>query len=92
VFFSCRSKGNRCLLMEDGKMCMGPSVDGGCNALCPSFGFECYGCRGPVSDANVAAHKKMLRDMGHSPELIEQRFMIFAGPAMKELEEKNKAQ
>ena len=45
VCVECKKAGNRCLLL-DKKPCFGPMILGGCNAVCPSAGMMCQGCRG----------------------------------------------
>lgn len=54
VCLDCKSKENKCLLI-DGKPCLGPVTQGGCGAACPSGGLYCYGCWGPIKDANLKA-------------------------------------
>jgi sulfhydrogenase subunit delta len=57
VCFDCKSKGNACLFLEEG-FCLGPVTKGGCEAPCPSAGLRCYGCFGPLPDANFEALEK----------------------------------
>lgn len=38
---------DRCLL-DQGVLCMGPATAGMCEAACPSVGYPCIGCNGPV--------------------------------------------
>jgi len=78
VCFECRKKGNPCLL-EKGEICLGPITTGGCNALCPSNDTECYGCRGPLNDANIEAYLEMLKDKGYSEKEMHEKMRIFAG-------------
>ena len=87
VCFECRKKGNRCLL-EEGKLCLGPITRGGCDALCPSNGVECYGCRGPSSDANFKAFLDLLKEKGFTQKEIKDKMNTFAGLQFKEEEEK----
>jgi len=78
VCFDCRLNGNTCLL-DEGKICLGPITKAGCNAVCPSNGFECYGCRGLSGDENIEAFIKMLEDRGFERKEIIQRLMTFIG-------------
>jgi len=82
VCVECRERENKCLLME-GELCMGPATFAGCNALCPSLGITCYGCRGPIDDANVDALVKLFRHKGFSDEELKKRFVMFAGTSKK---------
>jgi sulfhydrogenase subunit delta len=54
VCLDCKAKGNSCLFIEEG-FCLGPVTKGGCGAPCPSAGLRCYGCFGPLPDANLEA-------------------------------------
>lgn len=78
VCVECRKKGNRCMLL-DKKPCIGPITYGGCDALCPSDRIACYGCRGPLADANVSAEANMLKNLGFKKEDIGLLFEKFAG-------------
>lgn len=79
----CRSKENLCLL-EKNKPCLGPITRGGCSAICPSNGVECYGCRGPTSDANIKSEIEMLKEKGYDLKSISKRMITFAGLQFKE--------
>lgn len=78
VCVECRKKGNLCLL-DIGELCLGPVANGGCNALCPSNGVGCYGCRGACKDANYDAFKKMLLDMGYTEKVVKEKMETFSG-------------
>lgn len=77
VCAECRSRENRCLLIEDNEMCLGPLIQAGCNARCPAVGIKCEGCRGPVAEANVAAELELLLEKGFSREEIVRRMRRF---------------
>ena len=78
VCVECMKKGNACLLQE-GKPCMGPITHAGCDALCPSISIACYGCRGPLDDANVAAEVRLFKKHGIKIRDIKRYFRTFAG-------------
>ncbi len=77
VCTECRNKENRCLLIEDNEMCLGPLIRAGCNARCPTVNIKCEGCRGPVVEANVAADMELLLRKGFSREEIAGRLQRF---------------
>lgn len=85
VCVECRRKGNKCLL-EDGKPCLGPITLGGCNAVCPTGGFECWGCRGPTKDMNLELMITVLKEKGFSEDFIHKRLTTFAGLKLPTLE------
>ncbi|PIP28581.1 MAG: hypothetical protein COX29_00395 [Candidatus Moranbacteria bacterium CG23_combo_of_CG06-09_8_20_14_all_35_22] len=62
VCVECKKAGNRCLLL-DKKPCFGPMILGGCNAVCPSAGMMCQGCRGLRPKGNVSAMRATLKNM-----------------------------
>lgn len=61
VCVECKKRGNLCLY-EKGIICLGPVTRAGCNAICPTFGSKCEGCRGIVSKEAVAAAGVNLRE------------------------------
>jgi sulfhydrogenase subunit delta len=77
VCTECRIRENRCLLIEDNEMCLGPLIQAGCNARCPAVGVKCEGCRGPVAEANVAAELALLLEKGFAREEIVRRMRRF---------------
>jgi sulfhydrogenase subunit delta len=85
VCIECRRRGNFCLL-EYGKPCLGPITRGGCNAVCPSGGFECWGCRGETDDANLPAFIQLLESKGFDWDFIQKRLRTFVGLKVPELE------
>ncbi|MEK6923786.1 MAG: hypothetical protein AABW54_00925 [Candidatus Micrarchaeota archaeon] len=78
VCVECRRNGNACLL-EGGKPCLGPVTVGGCDAVCVNGGFECWGCRGALPDANYRAFAQLLQGKGFSKKFILQRLRSFVG-------------
>ncbi|MBW2964701.1 hypothetical protein KY363_04540 [Candidatus Woesearchaeota archaeon] len=82
VCFECRLNQNRCLL-DDGKMCLGPITRGGCESVCTNGKLECWGCRGPMPDANLQLMSKLLEQKGFAKEHIKQRLRTFAGMMME---------
>lgn len=62
---------------------MGPVTNAGCGALCPSHGRACYGCWGPVSDANAPALAKKFEQLGLAPDDIVRMFTQFASPRIE---------
>jgi len=85
VCYECRLNENRCLL-DDGKMCLGPITRGGCNAVCTNGKFECWGCRGPMPDANPQLMAKLLEQKGYTKEQVRQRIRTFSGMLLEKPE------
>lgn len=82
VCMECRAKGNPCLL-QMGQPCIGPVTFGGCDALCPTEEIPCYGCRGPLDDANVDSLVSLLEKQGIDKEGLKSIFLRFAGTSKK---------
>jgi len=78
VCTECRSRENLCLLLERNELCLGPVIQGGCNARCPATGIVCEGCRGPVREANVAQELELLLERGFAKKEIERRMSRFS--------------
>ena len=77
VCTECRSRENLCLLLERNELCLGPIIQGGCNARCPATGIPCEGCRGPVPEANVAQELELLLERGFYRKEIQRRMSRF---------------
>lgn len=85
VCVECKRRGNLCLY-ERGKVCLGPMTRAGCDAICPSYGAICEGCRGLVSEeALSAAAINMPRNYGESVDGLLHRLRLFGAYQKKEL-------
>jgi coenzyme F420-reducing hydrogenase gamma subunit len=75
---ACKSPGNVCVLVAYGMPCLGPVTQGGCGALCPSYGRGCYACFGPREEANVAGLRTRL-ETDRTPPEVDRLFTGFTG-------------
>lgn len=80
VCVECKLKGNICVLAAYNEPCMGPVTNAGCGGLCPSNNRACYGCWGPMKDANARALADQFAGMGLSREDIFRKFTEFGQP------------
>jgi sulfhydrogenase subunit delta len=87
VCHECSLKENYCLL-DQGIECLGPLMNGGCKALCPSFNHPCTGCRGLLDDANLESGKQVLKDKGFDADMILKRMTKYNALQFKEFEGK----
>jgi coenzyme F420-reducing hydrogenase gamma subunit len=76
VCVECKLKENVCLLLE-GKPCLGPVTRAGCDAICPTYGDGCEGCRGYIPAPNENAMKDVLDEAGMTVEQIMSRMTMF---------------
>lgn len=60
----CKMAGTACVMVTQGKACLGPVTQAGCGNLCPTCDRGCYGCFGPKELPNVAALSKRLGELG----------------------------
>lgn len=75
VCWECRQRKNPCLLKQ-GLPCLGPCMQGGCEAICPSAGMPCQGCRGPLPDAQWDNLKRKLKEL-LPPKKVDEILEIF---------------
>jgi len=55
VCLECKRRGNVCTMVANGSACLGPITRAGCGAICPSMNRGCYGCFGPLPNAEIEA-------------------------------------
>ena len=76
VCVECKLKENECVL-DKGMFCLGPVTRAGCEAICPTFGQYCTGCRGVISDVNKEGAVTMLKRHGFSTKEALKRMQMF---------------
>ena len=81
VCLECKRRGNPCVLVESGALCLGPVTQAGCGAICPASGRGCYGCFGPARGANINALAAVLRSQESWPGETAQLFRGISGYA-----------
>ncbi|MDE3212811.1 MAG: oxidoreductase [Bacteroidota bacterium] len=81
VCMECKLRGVVCVMVSQGKICMGPVTQAGCHALCPSCNRGCYSCFGPKETANSSSLAGWFLQKGASREEIVRLFRGFNGNA-----------
>ena len=76
VCMECKRQHAVCVMVTEGKPCMGPVTRTGCGALCPRFGRDCYACFGPAENTNTAAMSHRLEGLGLPPADVARRFLF----------------
>jgi coenzyme F420-reducing hydrogenase gamma subunit len=80
VCIECKRRGWPCVLVSQGKPCLGPVTQAGCGALCPGFDRACYGCFGPMEQPNMPSLDSWFTDeLGHSPRDMRRMLRMFNG-------------
>jgi sulfhydrogenase subunit delta len=82
VCVECKMKENVCLF-HVGKFCLGPVTRAGCDAICPTYGDGCEGCRGLIPNPNENAMQEALDEAGLTVEEIMSRFTMFNADRMQ---------
>lgn len=79
----CKRAGTVCVMVAKGVPCLGPVTRAGCGNLCPVVGRGCFGCFGPVDEAETMALAAQFRAMGLEDAAIRDLFRSFnaAAPA-----------
>lgn len=77
VCVECKLKENECVY-DKGMICLGPVTRAGCDAQCPSVGQYCTGCRGLVSEPNIAGMEEILAAHGLSRDEARRRLQLYS--------------
>jgi len=83
VCMECKLNENGCLL-DEGEICLGPITTGGCDAICPTKGLKCYGCRGLTNDVNFDEYFTLLESKGKSAREVKQIMETFMSIEIRE--------
>lgn len=89
VCIECKRKNVTCVIVAEGKPCLGPVTHAGCNALCPTYNRPCFGCYGPKEAPNTSSLANKFEEIGLSNYDIVRSFRNFnsyADPFRKESE------
>jgi coenzyme F420-reducing hydrogenase gamma subunit len=81
----CKLKENVCVYLR-GRTCLGPIVRAGCDAICPTYGDGCEGCRGLIPNPNVDSLKQVLAEHHLSPEETLAKLTLFLTYQTMEME------
>ncbi len=76
VCVECKKNENVCLF-ELGKFCLGPITRAGCNAICPTNGSPCDGCRGLLKKPQVECVMDILKRYNLTYEELKRRAMLY---------------
>jgi len=81
----CKLKENVCLYQRGGT-CLGPITRAGCDAICPTHGDSCEGCRGLIPHPNMDWIRAVLAEHGLSEAEIDADMRMFLSYQLMESE------
>lgn len=80
VCIECKRRGLPCVLVSQGKPCLGPITQAGCGALCPACNRACYGCFGPMEQPNIQSlGSRFTEKLGQTPGQMKRMLRSFNG-------------
>jgi coenzyme F420-reducing hydrogenase gamma subunit len=79
VCLDCKRRGTVCITVARGIPCLGPVTQSGCGAICPAYDRGCYGCYGPVRQANVRSLSDRFVQAGSPPQQLVPLLRSFNG-------------
>ncbi len=82
----CKLKENVCVF-DKGGTCLGPITRAGCDAICPTYGDGCEGCRGLITNPNVNAMEDVLAKAGLTVEQLVAKKTLFNAYDPAQIEE-----
>jgi coenzyme F420-reducing hydrogenase gamma subunit len=85
VCVECKLKENVCVYLR-GRTCLGPITRAGCQAICPTYGDGCEGCRGLIPSPNVDSLRQVLAEHHLSPEESQAKLTLFLTYQTMEME------
>ena len=77
----CKAKNYACVLVTEGKPCLGPVTKTGCGALCPAVSRGCYGCYGPKDNTNTESLIEHFKKLGFDQDEIKRKFLLINSQA-----------
>lgn len=83
----CKRKENVCLFHKGG-FCLGPVTRAGCDAICPTYGDGCEGCRGLIPHPNRDAMSNVLVENDLTVDDMIARWTMFGTYQQMELQAK----
>ncbi len=89
VCLECKRRGTPCVMVSQGKPCLGPVTQAGCGAICPFYNRGCYSCWGPKETPNPRSLSKQMAEMGYDKDQLVRVYRTFnaeAEPFRKESE------
>lgn len=89
VCLDCKRRGTVCITVASGVPCVGPLTQSGCRAICPAYDRGCYGCYGPMPQAQPSSLVRQFMHEGTPPVQLVPLLRNYNGyaPAFREISE-----
>jgi sulfhydrogenase subunit delta len=82
----CKLAGTVCVMVSEGKPCLGPVTQAGCGNVCPACDRGCFGCFGPKEAPNAAALSVRFKELGMDSRSVSHFYRQYTAnaPAFRE--------
>jgi coenzyme F420-reducing hydrogenase gamma subunit len=82
----CKLSGTVCMIVAQGRPCLGPVTQAGCGNVCPACNRGCFGCFGPQETPNPRALSARLLQLGMSPAGLRDYYRLYTtnAPAFRD--------
>jgi len=77
VCIECKKRGTPCVMVTQGKPCMGPITQAGCGAICPAYHRSCFGCYGAMESPNTQSLASWMGKLGVANDDIYRMFSAY---------------
>jgi len=77
----CKLAGTVCVMVAEGRPCLGPVTQAGCGNVCPACDRPCFGCFGPKETPNTAALSARFRELGMNDRSVRHFYRQFTAGA-----------
>ena len=81
VCMECKRQGTVCVVVAQGRPCLGPVTHSGCGSICPAYNRGCYGCFGPKENAQPLSLMQHMHGQGCDREVLVDLVRNFNGYA-----------
>jgi coenzyme F420-reducing hydrogenase gamma subunit len=89
VCIECKLDENVCVFHR-GEVCLGPITRAGCQAVCPTYGSGCVGCRGPIPFPKIESLKQVMAEYGLDQREIDAKITLYMTNQVQKMAQEEK--
>jgi coenzyme F420-reducing hydrogenase gamma subunit len=89
VCIECKLDENVCVFHR-GEVCLGPITRAGCQAICPTYGSGCVGCRGPIPFPKIESLKQVMAEYGLDQREIDAKITLYMTNQVQKMAQEEK--